>query len=220
MTDIHRHQWVHIHRQMHPRKINRMSILRNHHPPPHATTTPMPFRIVINNVTIYCQLPYCYRDRVMHRPMNWVKCYNRLYRPVIYFHAHCAKHRLNHGYFDSIWIGIIRAIVPFVRCYSVDAGLLIRIQWEIICASNTQCNGPKWKRCAHRAARLVVLPILNDQLLIENAFVFVFALFSASTANKFTIFIITYCFTLNEKQTFILLVVFFSVWKIKHSVEN
>lgn len=183
--DIHRHQWVHIHRRMHPRKINRMSIIISH-PAPYTT---MPFHIVINSssVTIYCPLPFYYRDRiVMHRPQSWMKCYNPPYRPVICFHALYAKHHLSLVYFDSIWIGTIRAIVPFVRCCNVAVDLPIRIRLGITCASNTQCNGLKWRRCDHRVARLVALPILNDQLLIENAFVFIVFAHRQHMANKFT----------------------------------
>lgn len=136
--DIHHHQWAHIRlHRMHRKNINRISILTSHH------ITTMPFRIAISIVKIYCRLPFYCHDHGMRPPMNSAKCYNQLCQPVICCHVRCAKHHLNRVYFVSISIDIIRAIVPFVRYYSVDVDLHIRIRFAIICVSNTQCNGPK-----------------------------------------------------------------------------
>lgn len=178
VIDTHHHRLVHIRRlhRMHPRNTKQqMSIL-----PSQRSSTAMPSHCVISIVKIYCRLPFYYHDHGMPRPTNWMKCYNHQYRQATYCHVHFATHLWNHVYFDSISIDTIRAIVPFVRCYSVAVDLPIRIQFEIICASNTPCNGPRWRQCALRAAHLVVWPISNDQF-IENAFPFVFVPFYKRT---------------------------------------
>lgn len=170
----HHHRLVHIRQlhRMHPKNSKQQMSIS----PSQRSSTTMPSHCVISIVKIYCRLPFYYPDHGMRRPMNWTKCYNHQYRLVTYCHVHCVMHHWNHVYFDSISIDTIHVIVPFVRCYNVDVGLPIRIQFEIICASSTPCNGPRWRQCAHRAAHSVVWPILNDQF-IENAFHFVFVPF-------------------------------------------
>lgn len=158
MIDIRRHQWAHIHHRMRPKKINWISIIASHQ------RTTMPYRIVINSAIIYCRLPFYCHDRGTRPPMSSVKCYIHRFRPAICYRVRCAKHHLNLDYFGSILIGIIRATVPFARCYNVVDDLHIRILCGITWESNMQSNGIKWKRWDLRVAHLAVLPISNDQL--------------------------------------------------------
>lgn len=185
--DTHHHQWAHIRLpRTPPKNINQPSILINHH------RTPTPFRIAISIGKIYCPLPYYCHDHGMRQPTSSAKCYNQPCQPVTCYHVRSAKHHSNRVYFGSISIAIILATVPFARCYSVADGSPIRIRCEIICASSTQCNGPKWKRCAHPADHSVVQPILNDQCTVENSVQFVKRHRRGQNADKSSVFFIIF----------------------------
>lgn len=146
---------------------------RIHRAPPNKTNCSITKNAFeTSNVHIYCPHQYCCRHVHGTPPphqTNWMKCYKQPYRPDTFYPVPCAMHRSSRASFASIWTGIIRAIVPFVRCCSVAAGLPIRTRCETTCELSTRCNGRKWRRCARRADHLVVHPNTNDRI-IENAF--------------------------------------------------